>query len=64
MGPFISNRAEAYNYPTQGPAEFVFLDEHEFRPEELTTHAALVANRSLVPVAMQGSFILYRYNTQ
>jgi uncharacterized membrane protein len=64
LGPFVSNRRDAYDYPSSKPSDYLLIDDGEMSVidnitrnqrvargelEEVTRHHALVLYRSLTP---------------
>lgn len=59
LGPHISNRREAYFYG-QKPAEYIFLDERELKPDRKNAVKKALAEKRFVELGRRGSFVLYQ----
>jgi uncharacterized membrane protein len=60
LGPFVSNRRDAYNYPSAKPSDYLFVDEGEMSLEDAVTRMQRVAHGELEVVSRHQSLVLYR----
>jgi uncharacterized membrane protein len=62
LGPFVSNRRDAYDYASGKPSDYLFLDEGELSLMEDMTHAQEVNRGELEIVTRRQALVLYRRN--
>jgi uncharacterized membrane protein len=60
MGPHISNRREAYFYPSRVRIDYALLDESELKAAELDAHNKRVSSGKLVEVARHNKLVLLK----
>ena len=60
MGPHVSNRREAYFYPSRVRIDYALLDEGELKAAELDAHNKRVSSGKLIEVARQGKLVLLK----
>ena len=60
LGPFVSNRRDAYDYSSSKPSDYVFVDEGELSPVDAITRGQRVARGELEVVSRHQSLVLYR----
>ncbi len=63
LGPFVSSRREAYDYPSPKRSDYLFLDEGEIPQGEAIAHAREVARGELELVTRHRMLALYRRTT-
>jgi uncharacterized membrane protein len=60
FGPFISNRREAYDYPTDKAADYALVNEGELALPDAALLSGQVERGELVEIARRGSYVLFR----
>ena len=60
LGPFVSNRRDAYDYPSAKPSDYLFVDEWEMGVIDTITRGQRVAHGELEVVSRHQSLVLYR----
>jgi uncharacterized membrane protein len=60
LGPFVSNRRDAYDYPSAKPSDYLFVDEWETGVVDNITRGQRVAHGELEVVSRHQSLVLYR----
>jgi uncharacterized membrane protein len=63
LGPFVSNRRDAYDYPTSKPADYLFIDEGELPAIDSVVRTQRVARGEIEVVARRQTLVLYRLAT-
>jgi hypothetical protein len=60
LGPFVSNRRVAYDYPSAKPSDYLFVDEGDVPGGDALARARRVARGEMVEVARRPFLVLYR----
>jgi uncharacterized membrane protein len=60
LGPFVSNRRDAYDYPGAKPSDYVFVDDAETGLPDIVTRNRRVARGELEVVTRHQGLVLYR----
>ncbi len=60
LGPLVSNRRDAYDYPTSKPSDYVLVDDVELPLSDAYTRAQRVTRGELEVVARHQTVTLYR----
>jgi hypothetical protein len=63
LGPFVSSRRDAYDYPSPRRSDYLFLDEGELPASEAIAHAREAARGELELVTRHHMLALYRRTT-
>ena len=60
LGPFVSNRRDAYDYPSAKRSDYLFVDEGDVPGGDALARAQRVARGELIEVARRPFLVLYR----
>jgi uncharacterized membrane protein len=60
LGPHVSSRMQAYNYPERQDVDYLFMDETELRGGELDRHKKIIGAKEFDEVARRGKMVLYK----
>lgn len=60
LGPHVSSRMHAYNYPERHDVDYIFMDETEVRGAELDRHKKIMGWKIFDEVARKGKMVLYK----
>jgi uncharacterized membrane protein len=60
LGPFVSNRRDAYDYPSTKPSDYLFIDEGDVGIVDTITRGQRVARGELEVVSRHQGLVLYR----
>jgi uncharacterized membrane protein len=60
LGPFVSNRRDAYDYPSTKPSDYLFIDEGDLGIGDAVTRGQRVARGELEVVSRHQGLVLYR----
>jgi uncharacterized membrane protein len=60
LGPHVSSRMHAYNYPERHDVDYLFMDETELRGGELDRHKKVMDKKDFDEVARKGKMVLFK----
>jgi uncharacterized membrane protein len=60
LGPHISNRPKAYDYPGSRKYDYIFIDEIQLDEKQKKTHAQFIKDQRFVQVDRHGTIALFK----
>lgn len=60
LGPHISNRAKAYDYPGTRKYDYIFIDEIQLDEKQKRTHEQFIKEQRFVQVDKHGTVVLFK----